>query len=75
MFVFPSARGKGVARNLLAEAEKISRVEMGIQLIVVETLRMLEGAQRLYRAVGYQERGTWGGYDERDSVCFAKWLV
>lgn len=74
MIVFPEFRGRGVASKLIAEAERIAKAEMSIRYIVVETLRLLKGAQSLYRDVGFCERDVWGGYINEDSVCFEKWL-
>lgn len=74
MFVFPSARGKGVAMELVHEAERYALETMGMKLLVVETLWLLQGAQGFYRKAGFEERGVWGGYVESDSVCFEKWL-
>lgn len=74
MIVFPGHRGKGVASRLIAEAERVACEEMGATYMVVETLWLLDGAQALYRAAGYQGRDVWGGYVKEDSVCFEKWL-
>jgi ribosomal protein S18 acetylase RimI-like enzyme len=54
MWVSESARGLGVGRRLLAEAEKHAR-ESGAKAVRLETNKSLQEAVRLYRRSGYVE--------------------
>lgn len=61
LFVADSARGRGVARALMArlEAELLDR---GVRLARLETGTRQPEALALYRRLGYAERGPFGGY-------------
>lgn len=61
LFVLDSARGRGVARQLMAqfEAELTGR---GVSLARLETGIHQPEALALYRRLGYQERGPFGDY-------------
>ncbi len=61
LFVLDSARGRGVARQLMArlEAELLAR---GVGLARLETGIHQPEALALYRRLGYVERGPFGGY-------------
>lgn len=67
-------RGRGVAAKLLTTVEDIARTELGLDMLVLETLHSLGGAQRLYESNGWKLRGVFGRYDARDSQCYEKWL-
>ena len=55
-----SRRGRGVARSLMLEAERIA-VERGRTLLVLDTAAE-GGAARLYEGIGYQRVGVIPGY-------------
>ncbi|KQW51302.1 MULTISPECIES: GNAT family N-acetyltransferase [unclassified Roseateles] len=61
LFVLDSARGRGVARQLMArlEAELTAR---GVGLARLETGIHQPEALALYRRLGYRERGPFGDY-------------
>jgi putative acetyltransferase len=61
LFVLDSARGRGVAKQLMAklEAELTAR---GVNLARLETGIHQPEALALYRGLGYRERGPFGGY-------------
>lgn len=54
MWTAPSARGRGVARRMLAELERLA-CEAGYRKIVLDTNRALVEAQALYRRCGFVE--------------------
>ncbi|CAB3766962.1 GNAT family N-acetyltransferase [Paraburkholderia humisilvae] len=54
MWVSPSARGMGVGRRLIVEAEKRAR-QSKVRIIHLETNRALREAISLYRQAGYVE--------------------
>ncbi|CAN5132846.1 hypothetical protein BH10PSE7_BH10PSE7_37840 [soil metagenome] len=54
MWTAPSARGQGVAREVLQTLESIAR-EIGLKRLRLETNRTLTEAQALYRKAGYEE--------------------
>lgn len=54
MYVSPACRGRGLARALLTELERIAR-ERGCRRIQLDTSDYLTGAVALYRAAGYRE--------------------
>jgi GNAT superfamily N-acetyltransferase len=54
MFVAPPFRGRGLARAILAELERIAR-EHGCRRIQLDTSDYLTGAVALYRSAGYHE--------------------
>lgn len=54
MWTAPSARGRGVARRMLGELERLAR-EAGYRKIVLDTNRALAEAQALYRRQGFVE--------------------
>lgn len=54
MWTAPSARGRGVAREVLQALETIAR-EAGLTTLHLETNRTLTEAQALYRKAGYRE--------------------
>lgn len=61
LFVHDSARGRGIARQLMVklEAELTGR---GVRLARLETGIHQPEALALYRRLGYVERGPFGGY-------------
>lgn len=74
VFVRPAHQRKGIAGMLLEAAEDIARTELGLDLLVLETEHATQAAQKAYEAYGWKRRGVYGLYDERDSVCYEKWL-
>jgi putative acetyltransferase len=61
MFVDPVARGRGVARALLAQVEAEAR-KMGLPLLRLETGNLLEAAIALYATEGFTRCGAFGDY-------------
>ena len=51
--VDPSARRRGIARTLMAEAERLAR-DAGKREITLNTTERMEAAQRMYEALGYE---------------------
>ena len=58
MFVLQSARGRGVARELLAELERRAR-ELGYTIARLDTGPRQPHAQRLYERCGYEAIGNF----------------
>jgi putative acetyltransferase len=63
LFVSASARGMGLGRQLVKEAEAAAR-DIGLSLLRLETGPELAPAVSLYRTLGYAERGPFGDYDD-----------
>lgn len=61
MFVSPAARGRGVARALLAHLEGVAR-GLGLTMLRLETGNLLEAAMTLYTAQGFRLCGAFGDY-------------
>ena len=60
MYVVPSARGRGLARELLAGLEGAAR-ELGYRRVRLDTGPKQPHAERLYRASGYVEIPDYNG--------------
>ena len=74
MYTSPAARGRGVARALLAELERVGR-ELGARELVLETGVRQTEALGLYRGAGFVPVDAWGEYiDSPLSVCLGKVL-
>jgi GNAT superfamily N-acetyltransferase len=58
MYVVPQARGRGVARELLAALEDEAR-SLGYELARLDTGPRQPHAERMYRAAGYAEIGNF----------------
>ena len=58
MWTAPEARGRGVARSVLARLENEAR-GMGLKRLRLETNRTLKEAQALYRREGFREVGAF----------------
>ena len=58
MFVVPSARGRGVARELLVALEDAARA-LGYSTVRLDTGPKQPHAERMYRAAGYREIGNF----------------
>ena len=75
MYVAPSARGRGLARLMLAHLEA-SAHEHGAEALVLETGTRQPEAIALYLSSGYVEVPAFGYYkDEPISRCYAKVLA
>lgn len=61
LFVSASARGTGLGRRLVEEAEAAAR-DIGLRVLRLETGPELAQAVSLYRGLGYAERGPFGDY-------------
>jgi GNAT superfamily N-acetyltransferase len=61
MYVVPAARGRGLARRMLAELERTAR-GAGHQRMILETGRPQPEAVALYRSSGYTEIPAYGYY-------------
>jgi len=74
MYVVPAARGRGLARRILAELERSAR-QAGRVRTVLETGTPLPEAIALYTSSGYLPTAKFGPYrDYPESRCFAKLL-
>ena len=74
MYVVPSARGRGVARALLAHLERTAG-DAGAEAVVLETGLRQPEAIALYTSSGYSEIPGFGFYrDAPLSRCFARLL-
>lgn len=75
MFVRPSARGQGVARQILAKLESLA-AEFGYTHLRLETGTLQIEAIGLYDSSGYARIGCYGKYvDNPLSVCYEKAVV
>jgi putative acetyltransferase len=61
LFVANSARGTGLGRRLVEEAEALAR-DIGLRVLRLETGPELAPAVKVYRTLGYEERGPFGDY-------------
>lgn len=61
MYVAPAARGRGLARRMLAELERTARAA-GHRRVVLETGSQQPEAVALYRSSGYAEIPAYGYY-------------
>jgi putative acetyltransferase len=75
MYVRPSFRGRGIARQLIVAVEE-DALAAGRPVIRLETGRMLTAPIALYRSAGYTPIPAYGEYaGNPDSVCFEKRLA
>jgi GNAT superfamily N-acetyltransferase len=75
MYVRPEARGRGVARAVLAAAEAQAR-RLGLRRLVLETGVRQGTALALYRTAGYTDIPVYGEFLGNPlSVCLAKDLT
>jgi putative acetyltransferase len=61
LFVDAAARGLGLGQRLVVEAEAAAR-DVGLKVLRLETGPELVPAVKLYRSLGYRERGAFGDY-------------
>jgi ribosomal protein S18 acetylase RimI-like enzyme len=74
MYVRPAARGRGVARRLLAALEAAAAAQ-GFRAVRLETGKGLQAAIRLYDSAGYAPIACFGEYaGDPYSVCYEKRL-
>jgi GNAT superfamily N-acetyltransferase len=74
VFVAPDARGRGLSRVLMAEAEQIAREHRAASL-VLQTGDRQPDAVSLYRSIGYRAVDVFPPYDIiSNSLCFEKAL-
>lgn len=74
VWVDPGARGRGIARALMAHVEAVA-VELGYRRIVLETGLRQPEAISLYESLGYRRRAVYGRYrDSPLSVCMEREL-
>ena len=72
MFVREEFRGKGVAKEVLAELERWAK-ELGFEQCILETGNMLTNAIKLYETSGYERTSNYGQYiGVPISVCMKK---
>ena len=69
LYVRAAARGRGVGRALMEEAEAQAR-DIGLTLLKLETGPALEAAVALYRRIGYAKCGAFGPYPDIPSNLF-----
>jgi GNAT superfamily N-acetyltransferase len=75
MYVAPSARGRGLARAMLARLEETAR-DAGVEAMVLETGIRQPEAIALYESAGYTPVPGFGFYKDAPlSRCFAKTLL
>jgi len=75
MYVAPAARGRGLARLMLAHLEQ-SADEHGFEAVVLETGLRQPEAMALYETSGYQPTPPFGYYKDAPlSRCYAKLLA
>ena len=73
MFVRPGFRGRGLARLVLEELERIATAN-GLRRLILETGVRQPEAIGLYRSAGYRRIANYGPYVDEPSVCLARWL-
>lgn len=72
MYVTPAARGKGIARQVLAALENWA-AEMSFKKCVLETGKRQPEAIHLYTSNGYRQIPNYGQYTNvENSLCFEK---
>lgn len=80
LYVRPEARGRGIARAILAQLEQEARAR-GTKLLVLETGDAQHAAIRLYERAGFSHRAAFGVYAKmpeaaiRRSVFFEKGIT
>ena len=72
LWVDPGARGRGVARALVAQLEE-EALRLGYRALVLETGLRQPEAIRLYESLGYGRRPLYGRYQDSPlSVCLGR---
>ncbi len=67
VYVCPAARGLGLAKQIMARLEDEARAA-GMTIARLETGIYQSEALGLYRALGYADRGPFGGYPSGDPM-------
>jgi GNAT superfamily N-acetyltransferase len=67
MFTIPAARGRGIARQLLATVEASARAD-GRKRVILETGSRQPEAIALYQSAGYQRIEDFGYYKDHSGV-------
>jgi GNAT superfamily N-acetyltransferase len=74
MYVLPAARGRGLARVLLAGLEDLARAA-GHPVLRLATGERQPEAIALYESSGYARTAPWGKYvDQPETLCYVKEL-
>lgn len=74
VYVLDGYRGRGVARRLMGELERVAR-QAGFRQLVLETGTAQPEAMALYPALGYEQIEAYGRYaGEADQRCYGKRL-
>lgn len=79
MYVRPPARGRNIARSILARLENEARAR-GVKCLFLETGDVQHAAIRLYEGAGFTRRAAFGAYATMPvnatahSVFFEKWI-
>ncbi len=74
MYVIPSARRQGIARQVLAELERVA-AELGNEKVILETGIIQPEALSLYDSAGYRRTENYGRYaGNPEACCFEKIL-
>lgn len=74
LFVYPEARGRQVARTLLAEALKCAQAE-GYDEMLLDTLSRMTAAIRLYESQGFEPTEAYYSSPLEGTLYFAKRLT
>jgi GNAT superfamily N-acetyltransferase len=75
MYVVPSARGRGLARTVLAQLERTA-AQAGVEAMVLETGLAQPEAIALYESSGYTRNAPFGHYKDAPlNRCYGKPLV
>lgn len=69
LYLRETVRGLGLARALMGELEQFCR-DVGLLRVKLETSPLLEGAEKLYTALGYRRCAPFGDYPVLDSSLF-----
>jgi GNAT superfamily N-acetyltransferase len=67
MYVIKTARGLGLAREMLRHLEVTAR-EAGADVLALETGKVQPAAVQLYRSSGYVDVGRFGHYADKDDA-------
>ena len=74
LFVAPAARGRGLARRLLAHAEAEARA-LALPCLRLETGNLLTAALALYEGAGFSRRPPFGDYPDAPTSIFMEKLL
>lgn len=69
LFVSNSARGIGLGRALVQQAEDAAR-DIGLKVLRLETGPRLEAAVAIYKGLGYEVRDRFGDYEDNPASLF-----